>query len=663
MSNKLVRTSQRNAYHTCHCQRYTSMSHVRDMVLTRSCDMLYIYSSGTSTICSLAKRRALKMRTAFKTFASKEGKLRPFRLLSADVVNLKRRYFGDWTIFNTVVLSSAVFVFFTNLLPGITFASELYDLTGQQWGTIEIVLSTGICNAVFSLFGLQPLTILGVTGSFTVIAEHLHNLVTESMGKPYLPFMAWSLFHSCWMLWALAIFNAHEWSMLYVTEFTCEVFSLLNSIIYFSKALQEFRRSHGTLPLDAFLFSVIDAVGTFLLALMLSTAESWTFFPRWIRRMLRQYGTAIAVITFVALGYIGDAGRLQKNRLSTSTDRFAPSSPERSGFFVQFWELDIGSIFASMLSGAIIAMLFFFDHEISTIIATAKWFGIQKPNGFALEIMLLGATTALCGLLGIPPANGLLPQAPLHTQSLLYPSPDEVVEEVVRDSNGIEHTITRPVYRVHEQRWSKIIHAGGILACIAPPLQRVLGFTPKSVLAGLFIFMGQQSLASNPILRRTLNMLTPKAQLPPPYPGVRYWGLHSYTLFQIFVTIMVFIMTLTIAGPAFPIVILGLVPFRLLVMPRIWSREVLRHLDRWSCRDGHPDDVMGDKSSSTPDQSPGVPLLPSLVFSELDMESARLTSATRLDGRRTRSKRFDGDSGLDRRISYYTVHQEDIDHN
>ncbi|KAM3421462.1 hypothetical protein BST61_g1855 [Cercospora zeina] len=602
------------------------------------------------------------MRDFFKIFLSKKGKLRPFRLLGLDFINLKKRYIGDWTIFNTVVLSSAVFVFFTNLLPGITFASELYDLTGQQWGTIEIVLSTGICNAVFSLFGLQPLTILGVTGSFTVVAEHLHNLVTESMGIPFLPFMAWSLLHSCWMLWALAIFNAHEWSMLYVTEFTCEIFSLLNSIIYFNKAIQEFLRSHKKFPMDAFLFSVIDAVGTFLLALLLSTAESWGFFPRWVRRTLRQYGTAISVITFVALGYIGDAGRLQKNRLSTSADRFAPSSPERTGFFVEFWTLDITSVFASMLSGAIIAMLFFFDHEISTIICTAKRFGLQKPSGFALEIMLLGATTALCGLLGIPPANGLLPQSPLHTQSLMYASPDEVVEEIVRDSNGIEHTVTRPVHRVHEQRWSKIIHAGGIIACIAPPLQRVLGFTPKSVLAGLFIFMGQQSLASNPILRRTLNMLTPRSQLPPLFAGVRgYWALHTYTLFQIFITIMVFIMTMTIAGPAFPIVILGLVPFRLLVMPRIWSREVLRHLDRWSCRDGGPDDTMDDKSSISPEQSHGVPLLPSLVFSELDIENARLNSPVRLDGRRTRSRRFDHDGRLDRRISYYTIHQEDDD--
>lgn len=33
-------------------------------------------------------------------------------------------------------------------------------------------------------------------------------------------------------------------------------------------------------------------------------------------------------------------------------------------------------------------------------------------------MLLLGATTLLCGLIGLPPVNGVLPQAPMHTKSL-----------------------------------------------------------------------------------------------------------------------------------------------------------------------------------------------------------------------------------------------------
>ena len=78
--------------------------------------------------------------------------LRPFRLLRQDWHNLRVRYASDWTVFNQLVVASAVYVFFTNLLPGITFASDLYVLTGKSWGTIEVVFSTGLCGVIFSLW-------------------------------------------------------------------------------------------------------------------------------------------------------------------------------------------------------------------------------------------------------------------------------------------------------------------------------------------------------------------------------------------------------------------------------------------------------------------------------------------------------------------------------
>jgi hypothetical protein len=77
--------------------------------------------------------------------------LRPFRLLRQDITNLSHRYISDWEVFNQLVFASAVYVFFTNLLPGITFASDLYVLTGKQWGTIEVVFSTGLCGVIFAL--------------------------------------------------------------------------------------------------------------------------------------------------------------------------------------------------------------------------------------------------------------------------------------------------------------------------------------------------------------------------------------------------------------------------------------------------------------------------------------------------------------------------------
>lgn len=78
--------------------------------------------------------------------------LRPFRLLRQDLQNLRVRYISDWSVFNQLIIASAIYVFFTNLLPGITFASDLYVLTGKSWGTIEVVFSTGLCGVIFSMW-------------------------------------------------------------------------------------------------------------------------------------------------------------------------------------------------------------------------------------------------------------------------------------------------------------------------------------------------------------------------------------------------------------------------------------------------------------------------------------------------------------------------------
>ena len=304
--------------------------------------------------------------------------------------------------------------------------------------------------------------------------------------------MAWSLIHAGWMHYILAIINAHDWTMRYVTKFSTEIFSLLNSIIYFHKAVQELQRAHAALSFAAFLYAIIGAIGTMLVAIVLSTAESWKpLFHRYIRMGLAEYAAAISIIVFIGLPHAGELASLDRQTLQVSSHSFTPSDPDRSVFFVQFWQLPINWIFAAIVPGFIITVLFFFDHEVSSIICTIDRYGTRKPGGFVWDIILLGTTTALCGILGLPPANGLLPQAPLHSESLLH-TEEEEVQVVVAGEDKVE---VRKIERVYEQRWSAFLHAGAILVFISPPFQLVLGLTPTSVLAGLFMFMGEQSLS------------------------------------------------------------------------------------------------------------------------------------------------------------------------
>lgn len=109
--------------------------------------------SGGRVFESDPEQPSSKPKSSRRQHFAKGGRLQPFRLLHIDLRNLTNRYASDWAVFNQQVLASAVYIFFTNILPGITFASDLYVLTGKSWGTIEVVFSTGLCGLAFALYG------------------------------------------------------------------------------------------------------------------------------------------------------------------------------------------------------------------------------------------------------------------------------------------------------------------------------------------------------------------------------------------------------------------------------------------------------------------------------------------------------------------------------
>ncbi|OAV85008.1 hypothetical protein PTTG_30873, partial [Puccinia triticina 1-1 BBBD Race 1] len=60
----------------------------------------------------------------------------------------------------------------------------------------------------------------------------------------------------------------------------------------------------------------------------------------------------------------------------------------------------------------------YFDHNVSSLMAQALHFPVKKRAGFHWDFFLLGVTTFISGMLGLPAPNGLAPQAPVHTKSL-----------------------------------------------------------------------------------------------------------------------------------------------------------------------------------------------------------------------------------------------------
>lgn len=76
-------------------------------------------------------------------------------------------------------------------------------------------------------------------------------------------------------------------------------------------------------------------------------------------------------------------------------------------------------IAGAIVPALIITILFYFDHSVSSQLAQTPDFNLRKPSAYNWDLFLLGFMTFACGILGIPPVNGVLPQvcilsAPSH---------------------------------------------------------------------------------------------------------------------------------------------------------------------------------------------------------------------------------------------------------
>jgi hypothetical protein len=184
----------------------------------------------------------------------------------------------------------------------------------------------------------------------------------------------------------------------------------------------------------------------------------------------------------------------------------------------------------------------------------------------------------VAGLLGIPFPNGLIPQAPFHTDSLCV---TEVVADPNEDGAAKGHVTTR-ISHVVEQRVSNLAQGLLTLGTMSGPLLVVLHLIPQAVLAGLFFVMGMQALSSNGITLKLLFLLRDRALTPPSDPLRRIQrrpALWAFVIIQLLGFGATFAITQTIAAVGFPIIICLLVPIRTFILPRFFTPDELRILD------------------------------------------------------------------------------------
>ena len=374
------------------------------------------------------------------------------------------------------------------------------------------------------------------------------------------------------MHWILAITNSSN-ALKYVTRFSCDIFGFYVAFIYLQKGIQVLTRQWEVSDASAYL-SIAISLLVLMVAYLCGTIGHSTLFQKHIRKFIEDYGTPLTVIFFTGFVHIGKMSNIELLTLPISRAFFPTIN---RGWFIHFWDISVSDVFLAIPFAIILTILFWFDHNVSSLIAQGTEFPLKKPAGFHWDIFLLGLTTGIAGLLGIPFPNGLIPQAPFHTNALC-------VTRTISDSDDETNKgHTRKVTdHVVEQRLSNLAQGLLTLGTMSGPLLIVIHLIPQAVLAGLFFVMGIQALEANGITTKLIFLAKDRHLTPRSDPLTRIerrsaiWYFVALELIGFGAT---FAITQTVAAIGFPVFILLYIPLRTFMMPKWFSPAELNLLD------------------------------------------------------------------------------------
>ncbi|KAF7947383.1 hypothetical protein EAE96_008471 [Botrytis aclada] len=505
--------------------------------------------------------------------------LRPGRGMYHDVRRRLPYYLSDITDAVTYrTFASTVRMYFVNLLPALAYTLDMNRRTGGFYGVNESLFSSALAAMVFSTIAAQPLTIVGITGLISLFNYTIYDIIKMYDISIYPQFMAWTAIWAAIWHWLVAIGNLCDY-MRYVTDFSSEAFGMYVGIVYMIKGVEELVslfNSYGNV--DGYLSCVI-AILYFGTVYALEKLGRGTLTNPWVRGILADYAYPIATIFWVGFSHIpGTIKRANISVLPISRSFYPTQSRD---WLIDFWNLDAKWVFAAMPFGFLVMLLFYYDHNVSSLTAQAKQFPLKKPGGFHWDFFLLGCTTFIAGILGIPLPNGLVPQAPVHTESLtVY----ETEVKIISTEEGLDEEIRRPIVRaasVVEQRVSHFLMGLGITGTMTGPLLIVLHTMPRALFSGVFFVIGWGSIETNGITQKLLFLFTERRfiQKGVPLLRVRRSKIWLYLLCQIVGVAAPVAISLTIAAIGFPILVCILIPFRWAIMPHFFTIAELEVMD------------------------------------------------------------------------------------
>ncbi|KAG4118204.1 hypothetical protein ERO13_D11G000600v2 [Gossypium hirsutum] len=362
----------------------------------------------------------------------------PFRGIKNDLKARLLCYKQDWTSgfrAGIRILAPTTYIFFASAIPVISFGEQLERSTDGSLTAVQTLTSTALCGIIHSVVGGQPLLILGVAEPTVLMYTFMFNFAKDRKDLGHKLFLAWTGWVCVWtalLLFLLAILGACS----IINRFTRvagELFGLLIAMLFMQQAIrgivEEFGIPQRENPQQTALqhswrfgngmFALVLSFGLLLTAIRSRKARSWCYGTGWLRGLIADYGVPLMVLVWTAISYIpvNDVPREIPRRLY-SPNPWSAGAYSNWTVIKEMVNVPPLYILGAFVPATMIAVLYYFDHSVASQLAQQKEFNLKKLPSYHYDLLLLGFLVILCGLIGIPPSNGVIPQSPMHTKSL-----------------------------------------------------------------------------------------------------------------------------------------------------------------------------------------------------------------------------------------------------
>lgn len=551
----------------------------------------YSSSSRSSSTASLySAPTSSSSPSSFPALPSRGWRIEWFKGLREDIANRRPLYKSDWTDGMKVkTIPTILFLYFACLAPAVAFGGISYGLTQGAMGVIEFLLSCGVSGMLYAIFSGQPMTFIGPTGLTLCFMAALFNFC-NSFGLAFMPMYTWVGIWTSLMLVTLSSANACLLTK-HCTRFTDEVFNALLALNFTYEALKNIVVrffSTGTDKTQPFL-ALNMALATFALSQRLVSYRSSILFTRRIRGFLSDFGPALTIIIMTLLGSLPMVRGLGIEYLK-APKRFQFGNGRR--LFVPLWDLPVWARGLALVPAAALTVLFFLDHNISVRVVNSPDNKMKKSPAYHLDLFVLGSIVFLCSIVGLPWMCAATIQSLNHVRSVTEYEPVGVGEGgkgggtaavVVSGSGGGKGDVKQEeeeTATVMETRLTGLgIHALVLSSIGLLPLLRRI---PIPVISGIFLYLGRTVMTGNTFLQRVKGAFFDKSMLPEdsPFKRLGRTTVNKFTAIQVGCLAVLWTLKSNPAtGMFFPSVIGMLILTRILVIPRLFSKEEISVLD------------------------------------------------------------------------------------